>query len=240
MDKTAQEEMRKYYNNSSYYKDCEHNFVDNKTKFNQYMIRNVLKIYYPLKGDRIIDIGCGWGNISLKLQKEGFNVIGIDYSKTSIDICKRSARKQGLDENRFFCRDAANTLLSSNAFDVVYCSDLVEHLYPDVYISFVKEVYRILKKGGKFIIYTPNSSHILEILKNNNVILKKDITHVDYKTMARLKQSLSNEGFTINKSYYIESHIPFMNIIEKMLMTFIPFFRRRNIVLGIKNDKRLR
>jgi hypothetical protein len=103
-----------------------------------------------------------------------------------------------------------------------------------VYINLVKEVHRILKVRGKFIVYTPNPSHILEILKNHNIILKKDITHVDYKTMKRLMDSLSNEGFTIKKSYYIESHIPFMKVIERILMNFIPLFRRRNAVLAIK------
>lgn len=233
-DKIMQEEMRKHYDESSYYEDFKHNYADKKSRFKQYTIKNVLEIYSPLENEKIIDVGCGWGNISFTLQKKGFDVIGIDYFKKSIDMCKNCAKKLGLDENKFLCRDATDTKLSANSIDVVYCADLVEHLYPEIYLALLKEINRILKNGGKFIVYTPNPSHILEILKNHNIVLKKDITHVDYKNMHRLRKSISSNGFVISKSYYIESHLPFVCICEKLFMNFIPLFRRRNAILAIK------
>ena len=172
--------------------------------------------------------------MSLHLQKKGFDVTGVDYSQKSIDICKRIAKKYKLDDTTFLYRDATDTGLESSSFDVAYCTDIVEHLYPDIYIKLFEESRRLLKVGGKLIIYTPNPSHYLEILKNHNIILKKDITHVDYKKMKRLKKSLQNTGIIIKKSYYIESHLPIINIIEKYSMKIIPFLRRRNAILAIK------
>lgn len=229
-----QEEMRNYYDTSKYYENHKRNFADQKNRFKEYFLRNVFNIYYPQKNEKILDIGCGWGNLSLALQKRRFDVTGLDYSRKSIEVCKNTARLFNLDESKFICRDATDTKFDPNAFDVVFAADLVEHLFPEVYLNLVKEVYNILKNGGKFIIYTPNPQHFFEILKKNNLLLKRDITHVDYKTMNLLKGSLNANGFFIKKAYYMESHVPFLSQIEKLFIDFIPIFRRRIAVLAIK------
>lgn len=227
-------EIKKYYDESSYYEKNQRNFADKKTRFKAYMIKNIFNIYYPEKKEKILDVGCGWGNISLELQRRGFNVTGLDYSKKSIEICKKTAKILNLDETKFVCQDATDTKSRSNSFDVIYCADLVEHLYPEIYLDLIRETHRILKKGGKFIIYTPNPSHSFEVLKRHNIILKKDISHVDYKTMDRLKNDLAGNGFLIKKADYMESHIPILNIIERVFIKIIPLLRRRNAVLAIK------
>ena len=233
-DKSKQEEMRKYYDSSSYYVDAKSNFAHTKNRFNQYVVNNVLNIYYPAQGEKILDFGCGWGNISLTLQKKGFEVIGLDYSRVAIEICKESARSLDLDETRFICLDVTETQFEDNSIDVIYCADLVEHLYPGIYLGLIKEAHRILKENGKLIIYTPNPSHILEFLKRYNIVLKKDVSHVDFKTMKVMKKTLSENGFEIVRACFIESHLPVLNKIEKTLMNLIPIFRRRNAILAVK------
>ena len=236
-DKQKQKNMKLFYDNSNYYEDAGHNFVHVRNTYKKNLLKNVFSIYSPKKGEKIADLGCGWGNVSLELQGRGFDVTSLDYSYKSIDICKKTATKLGLDPSKFFCRDATDTRFCGASFDLVYCVDFVEHIYSSVYDNLLREVCRILKAGGKFIIYTPNPSHIFEILKKNNIVLKKDISHVDYKTMARLRQSLIRRGFHIEKAFYMESHVPVFSILERHLMRYIPIFRRRNAVLAIrKND----
>lgn len=227
--------MREYYNSSEYYEDKEYLYSQKPSAFIQHMIGRVMSIYQPAQGERILDMGCGWGNISLTLQKEGHNVIGLDYSTKSIDMCRKNARTLGLDDTKFVCRDATNTQFDDNSFDVVYCADLVEHLYPSVYLDMVKEVHRILAPSGKFVIYTPNPSHIIELMRSHNIILKQYHSHVDLKSMKRLKQTLQDNNFTIKRAFYMESHLPIMSMIERVFMSFIPLFRRRNAVLAVKN-----
>ena len=234
-DELKQEKMKEYYDNSDYFNGARYNFADEKGGFNEYITRNVLKIYYPNKDEKILDIGCGWGNISIALQKEKFDMTSLDYSLEAIKLCKDTAKKLNLDSTKFICRDATNTGLESGSVDVVFCGDLVEHLYPKVYEELLRETYRILRKGGKFIIYTPNPQHIFEMFRRHNIILKKAVSHVDYKTMDRLITSLNKNDFSIKKSFYIESHIPVFNKIEKLFMSSLSIFRRRNAVLAIKN-----
>lgn len=236
-DELKQLEMKEWYNNLAYYKAYPHKFFGNQSKYTQNFIQNVLQAYYPKKNEKVLDMGCGWGNISLTLQKEGIDVIGLDYSDVAISICKSYAEKEGLDPSKFVCRDATDTKIPPESFDVVYCADLVEHLYPLVYLKMVKEAHRVLKIGGRLIIYTPNPAHIIEILKKRNVILKKDVSHVDFKTMAKLRESLLTERFSIEKESYLESHIPCIRWVEKRLLRFIPLFRRRNLIIGVKQHK---
>ena len=74
--------------------------------------------------------------------------------------------------------------------------------------SVAEEAFRVLKAGGCIAVWTPCRSHILEVLKNNSIILKRDISHVDYKSMSRMKGILTNAGFEIGRAYFAESHLP--------------------------------
>ncbi len=49
-----------------------------------------------LAKDRILDVGCGAGRVSLYLQKEGHDVTGIDNSPVAIEVCKRRGLKKAL------------------------------------------------------------------------------------------------------------------------------------------------
>jgi hypothetical protein len=75
---------------------------------------------------------------------------------------------------------------------------------------------------------------VLEALKNRNIILERDVSHVDYKSMERMKALLTNQGFEIERAYYAESHLPGLKVAERLLQGFVPFLRRRIAVLGRK------
>lgn len=98
------------------------------------------------------------------------------------------------------------------------------------------EAWRILKPDGVLVIGTPNPRHILELMKRNNIILKEDVSHVDYKTMPVLVKSLRTHGFNIDRAYYYHSHLPVLSIAERLGMRFIPVLRRR---ICIKASKRV-
>ncbi len=92
-------------------------------------------------------------------------------------------------------------------------------------------MYRLLKPGGRFSIWTPHRGHVLEILKNRNILLKRDPSHVDYKSMAVLNKLLIDAGFQIERAYFVESHIPGLRSIERLVQRFFPPLRRRIAIL---------
>ena len=50
------------------------------------------------------------------------------------------------------------------------------------------------------------TANVLEVLKNHDLILRRDPTHVDYKPMAEMKRLLSAAGFTIERSMEISQN----------------------------------
>jgi hypothetical protein len=67
-------------------------------------------------------------------------------------------------------------------------------------------------------------------------VLERDVSHVDYKSMSDMKALLSGAGFAIEKAYYVESHVPGLNVVERMLQGVVPLLRRRIAVLGRKPE----
>jgi SAM-dependent methyltransferase len=122
-------------------------------------------------------------------------------------------------------------------FDLVIAADLFEHLYPSDSARVASEAYRLLVPGGRFAVWTPHRGHVLEILKNRDIVLRRDVTHVDYKSMDVMKRLLSDAGFTIERAYYAESHVPGLRAVERRLLTFVPPLRRRIAVLGRKSGE---
>jgi 2-polyprenyl-3-methyl-5-hydroxy-6-metoxy-1,4-benzoquinol methylase len=182
----------------------------------------------------VVDLGCGWGTFSFAIAPLCRDVTGVDFSRKAIAICNRLLEERGLDNVQFVCASAQDTGLPPGAYDAIICADLVEHLYPADTQALYDECWRLLKPGGKLIIWTPHRGHIFEILKAHNIILKRPVSHVDYKSMRRLVNGLRAKGFAIERNYYAESHVAVMRSIERALMAVVPPLRRRIAVLASK------
>ena len=225
---------KEYYNQTDYFDKQSDVFLNLNSRFQRYRIKNVLSIYTPKPDEVVLDIGCAWGTFEFVLAGKVKKIIGLDISEKSIELCNRVAKEKNIVGVEFVCEDARNMSFADESIDTIICADVVEHLYPDIFEDVMKECHRVLKKGGKFIIWTPNRGHILEILKNHNIILKKDPAHVDYKSMKRIVSFLQTIGFKILKQEYRSSHIPIFNIFEKVFQSFVPILRRRIAVLAEK------
>lgn len=208
--------------------------TDAGSPFQRYRIEKVTAIHPPMAGDRVVDLGCGWGTVGFALADRVREIVGVDFSAKSIEICRRLLAEAPHRNLRFVQADAGDTGLEGGTWDVVIAADLFEHLYPDDSRRVAAEAYRLLAPGGRFVTWTPNRGHVLEALKSRDLLLKRDVTHVDYKSMADMKRLLSEAGFRIERAYYAESHVPGLRTAERALQSVLPFLRRRIAVLGRK------
>lgn len=232
-----QEEMREYYDESYGFNEEIQTHIDLlKSSFQEYRISKVLEIYSPGKDEHVLDLGCAQGTFCFALAPLCRQITGVDYSSKTIDFCNRLLQKSPYSNIQFVCADAQHTGLKSESYDAIVCADLFEHLYPEVSQKVLDECRRLLKRRGKLVIWTPHRGHILEILKNNNIILKRGLGHVDYKSMDNLLTSLRERDFSVQKSYYAESHIPVFRILERLLLPVLPLFRRRIAILAEKKQ----
>lgn len=100
------------------------------------------------RGDfSILDLGCGNGRVLFACEREGLlndvtRIIGVDLSPERIRLFKKNVRNvTGI------VSDACNVkLLDNQSFDVVICSQLIEHVPSDV--ALIKEIGRLAKEDG--------------------------------------------------------------------------------------------
>ncbi len=234
MVKDRQTQMRDYYDQSDYFERFADHYGAKDSAFNQYARKYIFSIYTPAEDERILDVGCGWGNISLALLRQGRNLVGLDYSVKSAQICRQGSQELGLSDSRFVCADAGNMSFGSGSFDVIYAAGVIEHMYPENYARFINEARRVLSDRGRLVLGTPNPHHVFELLKRNNILMKEDASHVDYKTLPRITKTLEQNGFEIERAYYYHSHVKGFAALEKLTSGFIPIMRRRICVLARK------
>ncbi|MDT8340985.1 MAG: class I SAM-dependent methyltransferase [Longimicrobiales bacterium] len=222
-----------YYDSTTYFEAAPH-LLDRESAFQRYRIRMVTRLAGPRATDRVVDLGCGWGTFEFALSEQVREIVGVDFSRRSIEFCRRELARTPRSNVSFLCADAGHTGLEGESVDLVVAADLFEHLYPEDAQRVAAEAYRILRPGGRFAVWTPHRGHLLEVLKSRGIVLRPDPTHVDYKSMARMRQLLTGVGFGIGTAYYAESHLPVLRTAERLLGRWVPLLRRRIALLGVK------
>ncbi len=126
--------------------------------FDGYERNHVLKrIYHQGTGKRLLDLGAGRGTISQFLLDKGYEVHALEWTSSGIDkLVKMGVKAQQHDiEELPYCYE-------DNFFDEVFWGDNIEHLFFPEKVT--KEIYRILKPGGRLVLSTPNHGWVVNRL----------------------------------------------------------------------------
>ena len=99
-------------------------------------------------GDRLLDVGCGPGTITMDLAElvAPGNVIGLDRSKEVIERAREAAEARELANLSFEVGDVYNLEFEDSSFDVVYAHQVLQHLSDP--IRALEEMRRVLRDGG--------------------------------------------------------------------------------------------
>jgi ubiquinone/menaquinone biosynthesis C-methylase UbiE len=117
-------------------------FQREETRLNELV--NIIKSYKP---ESVLDVGCGIGNLVLKLREEGIPAFGID-SAEALDFF--------WNEDYFSFAEATKLPFKDKMFDIVVSTDFFEHI-PEEDIDTVKsEMLRVGKKVLSRVAYEDN------------------------------------------------------------------------------------
>ncbi len=140
-------------------------FIESEGAHLSRRLRDAFALADVRAGMRVLDVGCGRGEILRHCMRLGIEAHGMDYAAVATQMSRDvvASETQRGDDHRHtsqpgVCQADAKTLpFPDNSFDRVLMFDVVEHLFPwELQQAFV-DIGRVLKPGGRLVIHTaPN------------------------------------------------------------------------------------
>jgi ubiquinone/menaquinone biosynthesis C-methylase UbiE len=104
----------------------------------------------PSQDDIVLDIGCGIGRVEKFLAPQVREVWGVDFAPAM--IAKAKERLGNLPNCHFAVNDGETlSMFPDEMFDIAFADLVFIHVPPEVIRSYVREVHRVLKLGGRFV-----------------------------------------------------------------------------------------
>jgi ubiquinone/menaquinone biosynthesis C-methylase UbiE len=116
-----------------------------------------IRIAATRPGDRVLDVGCGRGEVVFQTASIGAVSTGIDFSEHAIAMASELRESHSGDireRTRFVLADAQDLPFSDRSFDKVFLLDVVEHVSNEELHASLKEIKRVLSQEGILIIHT--------------------------------------------------------------------------------------
>lgn len=184
-----------------------------KSSYPKKFCEHIIKRFSLTDKSFFLEVGSGRGDFTNAFFESGLkNIFATDYDVKSKVYLNNTIKFEKVDMNyeKFPFND--------DTFDMIYSKSLIEHLNkPENYF---RECYRVLKKGGKIITFTPNwetqYKHFFD-----------DITHIRPYTKVSLRESHLLFGFDncmVEEFFQLPFtwQFPIIKIITKILGAFVP------------------
>lgn len=83
---------------------------------------------YNLKGNRILDFGCGFGELTVRMRCLGYEAYGLDILEKHLELATILAEENGLSKEMFILNNSNKLPLTNASFDIVTMLSVLEHL----------------------------------------------------------------------------------------------------------------
>jgi SAM-dependent methyltransferase len=198
-----------------------------RTPWTELRIEAVRSLVEPVPGERVLDLGCAAGAISHDLSTLGCETVGVDAEP-------RAIAKAGelFPDLRFELADVAALPFEEASFDKAVAADLVEHLDDATFRAMLGESRRVLKPGGTLSIYTPNPRHPIERLKERDLILAQNPTHIGLRDLSTLARMLREAGFAVDRVDWRPSFFRGLRMLERAGGDRVDSLRYRLLLRG--------
>ena len=123
--------------------------------------------------ERLLDLGCGTGSLIIFAKKRNSNVdiVGVDVDERVLEIAQRKIQKETL-KVRLVKTGASKLPFPDSSFDVVVSTLVFHHLPTDVKKEALKEIHRVLKKNGRFLLADFGKLGLLKIFYYLEVLFR--------------------------------------------------------------------
>jgi 2-polyprenyl-3-methyl-5-hydroxy-6-metoxy-1,4-benzoquinol methylase len=177
---TNESELREYYDD--YYDGENLAFSEiTDTRF-----RDLLRSFESYRqSNHILDVGCGSGHFLKVAIEVGWKAYGTEIASSAFEQLSRL----GINS---FCGKLESASYATGSFDVVYCSEVIEHLVDPV--TLLREIGRIIRPEGLLYLTTPNFDSLSRrLLGSKWRVIGKE--HICYFTPRSLARAIREAGF---------------------------------------------
>ncbi len=142
-------------------------------------------------GLRILEGGCGLGAVVYWLDGEGYNVTGVDYAENTINTTKLYYPYLNVK-----IQDVRKLDFDDSYFDGYWSLGVIEH-FVEGYDKVVKEMGRVIKKGGYLFLTYPYLSPLRKIRKTEPVIKENGNFYYRLLDKNKVKKRFGGKGFRL-------------------------------------------
>ena len=172
-----------------------------------------LHLLNPRESMRILDVGCGTGNFSIKLSQLGCSVVGIDVSENMLEIAKKKSARLNLNI-KFLHGNSEELPFDDESFDAVISITAIEFFTN--WGKSIKEMLRVIKKEGSLVIGTINknsswgklysTTYFKEntVFKYANFLNKEDLSNIGKDKLTQSRTCLFIPPDTIEENFSME------------------------------------
>jgi len=196
------------------------------------------RLIIPLlkRDNKILEIGCGTGEVIAALTERGYRCTGVEVSQDMLTLCQ----KRGLAVIR---GTADHVDYPDGSFDVVFSQEVLEHLHPDDVLGHFAEAFRMLRPNGILAVETPNRRtgpqdvsrgftrvaeglHLKEWTVRELIHLFEEAGFVKVRGLLA-PQFVARRSETIHRLTRVPATIKYL---QDLLLVFVPALRLRTIV----------
>lgn len=172
---------------------------------------------------KVLDYGCGSGTLTYYLASKGHIITGTDISDKILKINEISAQVIGVKSRcTFINARKLNNKKYLNFFDLVICSEVIEHIKDDNRL--IRRLYKLLKKTGILYLSTPSVNaplYRMGLLSN----FDKNVGHLRRYSKMDIEKILLNNKFHIIKIEKAEGILRNILFTSPKFNIFIKFIR---------------
>ena len=148
-------------------------------------------------GQRVLDIGCGWGGLSRFIAKQiGCEVHRISLASNQIDYCKKKAREQKLDN--LVSYELCDYREVRGKWDRIVNVGFFEHVSPKFYKTFFKKIDNLLKDNGDSLCLTHTIASTNPPSPCNPFINKYIFNGGKVPTASQITKAIEDSGLIIS------------------------------------------
>lgn len=122
-----------------------------------YLAPLILDLLQSFGAQRVLDLGCGNGALCGTLFRNGFDVVGVEYDSTGVDLARRAVPSVTF-YNFGLQNDPQLLLVNERPFDTVVSTEVIEHLYSPELLP--RYAHQCLQRGGRVVVSTPYHGYL--------------------------------------------------------------------------------